>query len=186
MQRLTELNDVLTKAESDRMAKEALYRQSRDQDFDSLPVILENKVIQELKQSLIQLEAQYAKLAEIYKPDYPEMVRLRKQMASLQKRLDAETQRVVHGVRSEYESSRRKEALVRAAFEEQKARTMEMKDRAIQYNILKREADTNRELYRDLLQRMKQAGVSAGMTASNIKVIDQAEVPQDPISPIKR
>jgi succinoglycan biosynthesis transport protein ExoP len=186
MQRLTELNDVLTKAESDRMAKEALYRQSRDQDFDSLPVILENKVIQELKQSLIQLEAQYAKLAEIYKSDYPEMVRLRKQMASLQKRLDAETQRVVQGVRSDYESSRRKEALVRAAFEEQKARTMEMKDRAIQYNILKREADTNRELYRDLLQRMKQAGVSAGMTASNIKVIDQAEIPRDPYKPNKK
>ena len=52
---------------------------------------------------------------------------------------------------------------------------MAMKEKAIQYNILKREADTNRELYKDLLQRMKQAGVSAGATASNIKVIDQAE-----------
>jgi len=135
---------------------------------------------------LIQIETQYAKLAEIYKPDYPEMVRLRKQMASLQKRLDAETQRVIQGIRNEYESSRRKEALIRAAFEEQKARTMEMKDRAIQYNILKREADTNRELYRDLLQRMKQAGVSAGMTASNIKVIDEAEVPRDPYKPNKK
>ena len=186
MQRLTELNDTLTKAESERMAKEALYKQSRDKDFDSLPTILENRVIQELKNNFIQLEGQYTKLSETYKPEYPEMVRLRRQMASIQKRLDSETQKVVNGIRNEYESSKRKEALIRAAFEEQKARTMEMKDRAIQYNILKREADTNRELYRDLLQRMKQAGVSAGMTASNIKVIDQAEVPRGPYKPNKK
>ena len=118
------------------MSKEALYRQSKDQHFDSLPTILENKVIQELKNNFIQLEAQYTKLSETYKPEYPEMARLRRQLASIQKRLDSETQKVVNGIRSEYESSRRKEALIRAAFEEQKARTMEMKDRAIQYNIL--------------------------------------------------
>ncbi len=183
MQRLTELNDTLTKAESDRMAKEALFRQSKDKDFDSLPTILENKVIQDLKQTLNQLDAQYTKLLETYKPEYPEMVRVRKQVASVEKRLDAETQKVINGIRNEYESSRRKEALIRAAFEEQKTRVMAMKDRAIQYNILKREADTNRELYRDLLQRMKQAGVSAGITASNIKVIDPAEVPGGPYKP---
>ena len=183
MQRLTELNDTLTKAESERMAKEALFRQSKDKDFDSLPTILENKVIQDLKQTLNQLDAQYTKLLETYKPEYPEMVRLRKQVASVEKRLDAETQKVIGGIRNEYESSRRKEALIRAAFEEQKTRVMAMKDRAIQYNILKREADTNRELYRDLLQRMKQAGVSAGITASNIKVIDPAEVPGGPYKP---
>jgi polysaccharide biosynthesis transport protein len=183
MQRLTELNDTLTKAESDRMAKEALFRQSKDKDFDSLPTILENKVIQDLKQTLNQLDAQYTKLLETYKPEYPEMVRLRKQVASVQKRLDGETQKVINGIRNEYESSRRKEALIRAAFEEQKTRVMTMKEQSIQYNILKREADTNRELYRDLLQRMKQAGVSAGITASNIKVIDPAEVPRGPYKP---
>jgi len=183
MQRLTELNDTLTKAESDRMAKEALFRQSKDKDFDSLPTILENKVIQDLKQTLNQLDAQYTKLLETYKPEYPEMVRLRKQVASVEKRLEAETQKVINGIRNEFESSRRKEALIRAAFEEQKTRVMAMKERAIQYNILKREADTNRELYRDLLQRMKQAGVSAGITASNIKVIDPAEVPGGPYKP---
>jgi polysaccharide biosynthesis transport protein len=183
MQRLTELNDTLTKSESERMAKEALFRQSKDKDFDSLPTILENKVIQDLKQTLNQLDAQYTKLLETYKPEYPEMVRLRKQVASVEKRLEAETQKVINGIRNEYEWSRRKEALIRTAFEEQKTRVMAMKERAIQYNILKREADTNREFYRDLLQRMKQTGVSAGITASNIKVIDPAEVPGGPYKP---
>jgi capsular exopolysaccharide synthesis family protein len=61
-----------------------------------------------------------------------------------------------------------------------------MNEKAIQYNILKREADTNKELYTGLLQRMKEAGVSAGIMASNIQVVDQAELPTKPYKPNKR
>lgn len=185
MQRLTELNEALAKAEADRMAKEALYRQTFNRSIDSLSMVFENKLIQELKQSYVQLESQYMKLSQTYKPDYPEMVRLKKQMDSVQKQIEAETERVINGIRNDYESALRRESLVRAAFEQQKARAMEMKDKAIQYNILKREADTNRELYKDLLQRMKQASVTLSMTASNIKIVDRAEIPTDPYKPKK-
>jgi succinoglycan biosynthesis transport protein ExoP len=186
MQRLTNLNETLTKAESERMAKEALYRQTKDRNSDFLPSILENKLIMDLKQAYIQLEAQYMKLSETYKPQYPEMVRTRQQMNTIQKRIDGELAKIVAAIRSDYESSLRNEALIRQAFEEQKARVVEMNDKAIQYNILKREADTNKELYKGLLQRMKEAGVSAGIMASNIQVVDQAELPTRPYRPDKQ
>jgi capsular exopolysaccharide synthesis family protein len=186
MQRLTELNEALTKAESERMAKEALYKQTRELNHDALPSILENKLIMDLKQAFIQLEAQYMKLSETYNPEYPEMVRLKSQMETVQKRLDSEINKIIKGIKNDYESCLRKESLLRQAFTQQKAKVMEMKDKAIQYNILKREADTNRELYKGLLQRMKEAGVSAGITASNIQVVDQAELPTKPYKPNKR
>jgi len=186
MQRLTNLNDALTRAESERMAKEVLYKQTRDRKSDSLPTILENKMVMDLKQTYIQLEAQYMKLSETFKPQYPEMVRSRNQMQTIQKRMDAEISKIVAAIKNDYESSLRRETLLRQAFEEQKAKTMEMKDNAIQYNILKREADTNKELYKGLLQRMKEAGVSAGIMASNIQVVDQAELPTSPYKPNKR
>jgi succinoglycan biosynthesis transport protein ExoP len=186
MQRLTELNETLTKAEAERMSKEALYKQTQARNFDSFPSILENKLIQDLKQTYIQLEAQYMKLSETFKPEYPEMVRLKNQMEVLQKRLNSEIDKMVLGVRSDYESSLRKEALLRQAFQQQKAKALEMKDKGIQYNILKREADTNRELYKGLLMRMKEAGVSAGITASNIQIVDPAELPTQPYKPNKR
>ena len=187
IQRLSDLNEALAKAEAERMAKEALYRQSQRPNPDSLPPILENKLIQELKQSYIQLEAQYMKLSEsFFKPDWPEMRRLKDQMDTIQDRLNGEIKKIVAGMKNEYESSLRKEILLRNAFEEQKARAMEMQQRAIQYNILKREADTNKELYKGLLQRMKEAGVSAGITASNIQVVDQAEMPTKPFRPDKK
>jgi capsular exopolysaccharide synthesis family protein len=186
MQRLTELNETLTRAESERMTKEALYKQTKDKDFDALPSILENKLIMDLKQAYIQLEAQYMKLSETFKPEYPEMVRLKNQMQTLQKRIGAETNKVIAGIKADYESSLRRESLVRQAFQQQKAKVMEMQEQGIQYNILKREADTNKELYKGLLQRMKEAGVSAGLTISNIQVVDKAEIPTGPYKPNKK
>lgn len=185
MQRLLELNEALAKAEMERMAKEALFRQTQDGHLDSLPILLENKLIQDLKQTLIQLEAQYLKLGEKYKPDYPEMKRLQTQMEVVQKRLNGEIQKVIASIKADYEASLKKENLLRDAFQRQKSKAMEMKQRAIQYNILKREADTNKELYRGLLQRMKEAGVSAGITASNIQIVDYAEPPTKPFKPNK-
>jgi capsular exopolysaccharide synthesis family protein len=186
MQRLTELNETLTKAEAERMAKEALYKQTQARNFESFPSILENKLIQDLKQTTIQLEAQYMKLSETFKPEYPEMVRLKNQMEVLQKRLNSEIDKMVLGIRSDYESSLRKEALLRQAFQQQKVKALEMKEKGIQYNILKREADTNRELYKGLLMKMKEVGVSAGITASNIQIVDPAELPASPYKPNKR
>ena len=186
MQRLTELNEALTTAESDRMAKEALYRQAKERNFDSLPLILENELIQDLKQTYIQLDAEYMRRLKTFKPEYPEMVRLENQMATIRKRADAEVRLVVAGMKNDYESSLRRESLLRTAFEQQKAKAMDMKQKAIQYNILKREADTNRELHNTLLQRMKEAGVSAGITAGNIQIVDQAELPTSPFKPNKR
>ncbi|MBS3921153.1 MAG: polysaccharide biosynthesis tyrosine autokinase [Deltaproteobacteria bacterium] len=186
MLRLTELNEGLTKAESERMAKEALYKQTKELNFDALPSILENRLIMDLKQAYIQLDAQYMKLSETYKPDYPEMVRLKQQIQTIEKRINAEVNKIITSIRNDYESSLRKESLLRQAFTHQKAKVMEMKGKAIQYNILKREADTNTELYKGLLQRMKEAGVSAGIMASNIQIVDKAELPTRPYKPNKR
>jgi capsular exopolysaccharide synthesis family protein len=191
MQRLTDLNSDLSKAESERMVKEALYKQTKDKQYvESLPSLLENKLAGDLKQTYIQLETQYTKLSETYKPDHPEMVRLKKQMVLIQKHNDTETQkevqRIIETARVDYESSLRKESLIRTAFEQQYVKAVKMKEKAIRYNILKRESDTNKELYKSLLLRMKETGVSAAMTASNIQVIDQAEVPGSPYTPNKQ
>jgi succinoglycan biosynthesis transport protein ExoP len=187
--RLNELNDALAKAESERMDKEALYKQmkqDRGQALDTLPSILENKLIQDLKQNYAQLEAQYLRLSETFKPGYPEMIRIKNQMGAIQRRIYSEVNKYVAGIKNEYESALRKETLLRKAFEDQKTRAIEMQQKAIQYNILKREAETNKELYKSLLLRMKEISVSAGMNASNIQMVDKAEVPRGPYKPDTR
>jgi uncharacterized protein involved in exopolysaccharide biosynthesis len=104
-------------------------------------------------------------------------------METIQKRLNAEYGKYINAIKMEYEYGLRKESLVRSAFDQQKGVVTEMQQKSIQYNILKREADTNRDLYKNLLQRMKEAGIQAGITASNINVVDQAAIPARPHTP---
>src|ERR1019366_7737274 len=59
----------------------------------------------------------------------------------------------------------------------------QLNESAIEYSVLKRDAEANRQLYQDLLQRLKEAGVSASLRSSNIRVVDVARTPTFPITP---
>jgi capsular exopolysaccharide synthesis family protein len=65
----------------------------------------------------------------------------------------------------------------------QLAETDKLNANAIQYNILKRDVETNRKLYEDLLQKQKELGISATLKLSGIRVIDPAKPPKRPSEP---
>jgi capsular exopolysaccharide synthesis family protein len=75
------------------------------------------------------------------------------------------------------------EKYLEQALDEQKKIVNDIDEKSIQYNILKREVDTNKQLYEGLLTRMKEATVSAGVQASNVRIVDAAEVPKGPVKP---
>lgn len=183
--KLSELSTELTEATSERISKEALYREIISGEPDSSSVVMSNPLIMELKKTHASLESEYNELLKIYKPDYPKMVRLKEHMNQIKKKLDQETKKVVSSVKKDYEVALKREQKLKAALDSQKKMALELNQRAIQYQILKREADTNKELYNGLLQRLKETGVSASLTASNIQVLDKAEIPKSPFKPRK-
>lgn len=182
---LSLLTDALMKARSERLAKEALYRQTQGQDFQSLPSVLENPLITSLKTEYFRLQAEYRKLSETFLPSYPRMVALKSNIEEVKLKLDGEVQKVVDGLRSSYEAGLKSEHLLQSAVDKQKTVTLKTNEDSIQYNILKREVDINRELYSGLLQRMKETAVSAGLDSTNIMITDLAKVPLWPDRPKK-
>jgi len=93
----------------------------------------------------------------------------------------------VKRIASDYREALKREQLLRESFEAQRDTALQMKEKSIQYNILKREVDTNKELYDGLLQRAKEVGASGGLdVVSNVQVVDIAEVPVLPFKPNKR
>jgi capsular exopolysaccharide synthesis family protein len=76
--------------------------------------------------------------------------------------------------------------MLRAALEGQKQAANKLNENAIEYSLLKRDVETNRQLYEGLLQKLKEASVSAGLKSSNIRVVDVARVPLGPARPDKR
>ncbi len=181
--KLADLSEALTRAQGERITKEALYRQSQGMGFESIPVVLENDLISNLKTEYYKLDSEYQRLTETFKPDYPKMVRMREGITQLKRRLDTEIRRVVDAIKQEYEAGVRKERLLENAVDEQKRLVIKLNQDFAQYDIIKREVDTNRQLYVSLLERQKQAGVSLGLATSNVQIVDMAEPPGGPYSP---
>jgi succinoglycan biosynthesis transport protein ExoP len=181
--KLSELSSLLTEATSDRINKETIYKAAMSGDPDSNTVVMNNPLISELKKDYATLDVDYNQQLKMYKPGYPKMVRLMEQISQLKKKIDIETKKVITSIKRDYEVALKRESSLNAAFEAQKREALNLKERSIQYLILKREADTNKELYNGLLQRLKETGVSANLTASNIQLLDRAEVPRSPFKP---
>ena len=183
VERLSDLNDLLTKAEAERIALEAQMHIIRQRAYQSLPEVLKNPLIQTLKGEQTRLEGEYALLLQKFKQGYSEVAQLRAQIDDTKARIQQEIDQIVAGIESAYLTATKNEEELRARMEEQKAATLNLNDASVGYAILEREADTNRELYDSVLERMKEMGVAAELRTSNVSVIDEAESPLKPSSP---
>lgn len=183
--KLSEFSTELTTATSERINREALYREINTGEQESSSVVMNNPLVMDLKKTYAALESEYNEMLKTYKPDYPKMVRLKEHFTQVKKKIDQETKKVVSSVRKDYEVAVKREKHMKSTFDSQKREALGLNQRMIQYQILKREADTNTELYNGILQRLKETGISASLTASNILVLDKAEVPKTPFKPNK-
>jgi len=181
--RLRDLQDELTKAQAFRIQKESLYRLVEAGDFSSLPGVVENKLMQDLTVRLADLKREQAQLAATFSSQYPKVKQIQNQIEQLEATLAQERERAAKQITNEYRAAGRQESLLANAFATQQTRANEIAERAVQYKILKREAETQKQLYDTLLQRHREAGVSAGLRATNIRIVDLARPPLKPVRP---
>jgi capsular exopolysaccharide synthesis family protein len=183
VQKLGELSHELTLAESERIARESQVQLVKSRRLDDLPAVAQNGFVQSLQQRLAELRDQYAETRATYGPRFPKVQQLERQIEEVQSQLEREKQQVANRIESEYQGALRREQLLRKAVDQQKAEANVMNARLVEYNLLKREYETNQQLYESLLQRLKEAGVSAGLRSNNVHVVDRARPPLAPIRP---
>lgn len=180
---LVQLNQAYASARSARIQAEQRWREAQSTPLMSLPEVLTNGAIGSLTQKRAELESVYQQQLQTRKPDHPAM----QQQAAALKELDAQitalATSVKNSIRNQYETSARQEAALAGTVGQLKGATLNEQSRGIRYNILKREVDTNRQLYDGLLQRFKEVSAQAGVTANNISIVDLAEPPGAPVSP---
>jgi polysaccharide biosynthesis transport protein len=190
VQRLADLNAAYTQARTDRFEKEALYNQLKSLQsdrsaLDTFPAILSNAFIQQLKSQLADLQRQQAQMADRLGEKHPDMIKLNSAIENTEAKLQGELGKVVQSVRNEYLSAQAKERSLAAELEAQKAGALSLNRKGIAYGVLRREAESNKQMYEALLQRAKETGISGELKASNIRVVDQAEVPRRAVRPRK-
>lgn len=184
IQKFVDLSSLLTKAQSDKMAKKAQHQQIKEQGPNA-SLIVNNPLIATLRQEMVVQQAKISALGKVYLHGHPEMQAETAKLAELKARLDAEVRRLQESVKSDYEAADRTEQLLQQSFESQKHQMANLQDNLSNYQILKRDAQTNEQLYQALLSRVKEVNISSTMVSSNVSVIDPAPLPSSAFSPKK-
>ena len=185
LQKLADLNAALTAAQSDRIQKESVWNTVEHAAPGSYPEILQTDLTKTLETNVSNLRMQQKKLQAQFRPGWPEMDQVTGQLEEAEKQLEEQRRKAIKVVETEYQTASQREKLVSQALEAQKLQADAFNQNSIQYNILKRQVDTDKQLYDGLLQKMKEAGVSSGLQSNNIHILDAAQVPRAPYSPNK-
>jgi capsular exopolysaccharide synthesis family protein len=180
---LAAANAALGTLVAERIRNQQLWSQVDTASGINLPQLLTNNVIDGLRTRRNALVTEYEEKLETFKPGYPAMVQIKNKIAEIDRQLATEVNTIKASFKAAYESSVKQEAEMRKRIDELKEEALDLQKRSIQYNILKREADTNRSLYDGLLQRYKEVDVAGGVGANNVFVVDKAEIPSYPSSP---
>ncbi|MDA8157527.1 MAG: polysaccharide biosynthesis tyrosine autokinase [Actinomycetota bacterium] len=183
-QKLAQIQTDLTAATTSRIQTEALYNQLKQSGTDNT-TINSNPIVQDLTSQYDKLEARYYNELRIYKPDFPKMRQMQSQMHAIRKRLASEKKNIVKSINSDYQAAKKKERFLSDEFATEKGLALAYERKNIQYQILKRDADANKDLYNSLLQRVKEVEVAATKTDTNIQVLDTPELPTSPFKPNK-
>ena len=181
-QKLDDLNKSLTEAQADRISKQAAYETARAGKLDQVSEAV-NDVGAKLRQDEAALRSQYAQLTTTFGPNYPKALEVKNQIDQTERSIQAENERALRRLETNFKSAQAREAMLGKALEQQKLEANQLNEKAINYSILKRDLDANRTLYEGLLQKLKEAGVAAGLRSTNIRIVDTARVPTAPVVP---
>jgi polysaccharide biosynthesis transport protein len=192
--KLDELNKALTAAESERMDKESFYRLIQSGDPDAIAssagglesqsgAQTASQLLETLRAKEADLKIQAADLNTQFGPAYPKLAQLNNQLKEIDAQLQTEMKKIASKVHGQYITALGRENMLHDALEKQKQEANKLNESAIQYNLLKRDAEAYRTLYEGLLQKLKEAGVAAGLKSNNFRIVDAARPPTSPIEP---
>lgn len=175
VKKLENLNTALVTAEINRTQAESLYRQM--QKSGSVSNVLVNPVITSLKARLLQLEGEYQEKLKTFKPNYPDMQRLRQQIGITQGKLKSEMANIQNSMKSDYLAAKKQENSIRSELRRFNKKLYNLQDNSIEYNTLKREVETSGQTYNSLLKRLEEVNVASAANTSSIRIVDPVVTP---------
>lgn len=184
MEKLQQLEQQYTAAVADRFQK-ASYVKIIEDGMQAVPALGTDQLLNTLTAQLAQLKREDAELSTSFGPDYSLRKRKQNQIDQIEKSISEQKSNALQTVRAEFDAAVEREKSFAKAVQDQRDAVVHLNEGIIQYNILKREVDSDRQLYDGLLTRLNEAGVSADLRASNIRIVDAAETPMTPIWPRK-
>ena len=180
------LEAAVTQARMERIARESVVTQARalpPSQTAGLPGMAAIPAVQDARVRVTQLESEQARLAETLGERHPDMVRARHDLEAARERLETELRNAVRTLESDAQAARAKEASLEQDLDKARREGLEAGRKTIEYEALSREVETNKQLFQTLMSRAKETGLESELRATNVKVVERAEVPRGPFSP---
>ncbi len=181
--KLADLQKELSQAQSDRMSKQSRYEMATASPVGAVPDVLDDSSLRDSQTTLDELKSRLAQMRVTFTPNHQDVKRLQAQITSMEAAQESDRSNILTRIRNEYQAAERREKLLLASYTEQAHLVSQEADKAAHYNLLKREVDTSRLLYENVLEKLKEASIASALRASNIRVVDVAEPSNVPYKP---
>ncbi len=180
---LRTLQNEMVSAQANRMEKEAQLRTASSAAPGTTPGILDSPEYRNYQQKLADLRAEVARLVPPLTEENPKVIHLRSEIREVEEGMASARSTSSDRLQNEYESARHREMLLNAAFNTQEGKVSSDLGKAAQVNLLRREVESEQQLYQTMLQRAKEASLASALQASTMRVVDAAKAPLLPFTP---
>jgi succinoglycan biosynthesis transport protein ExoP len=181
--KLRQLQTEMLTIQAERVAAQSKFELISSAPAESLPQVLDDSGLREYQTRLADLRRQLAELTTSLTPANPKVQKIQVQINELENTLKKERTNVVTRIKNDYEAAARRERLITAEYDTQMKIVNAQAGKGIHYDILKRETDTNHQIYESMLQKVKEASIASAMRASNYRIVDPAKAPGRPYKP---
>src|SRR5213593_1761699 len=117
------------------MAKESLLAQASVQDAYSLPGVLQSQQIGFMKQAGADLEGEYRRMSQTFKPDYPRMLALKEKIEENRRQVRGEVDRTMASLKLDFEASVRAEKALEGSLAKQSTLARGLAENMAEYNL---------------------------------------------------
>ena len=190
-QKLLEFSSQLSRAEARRKELDSIYRQIQQATSDNsiaieaIPAIKDDMAIQAIKEEITKVQQKTTELSRKYGPKHPTLISALSEQDRLLDRKKEEINRVINSVKKEYELAQANEDNLRNLLEKTKSEALGLNEKFVQYQVLKREVESDRTMYEALFSRLKEQNVTEESQNVNVFVVEQAGTPLAPAKPRK-
>jgi capsular exopolysaccharide synthesis family protein len=140
-------------------------------------------LLQNLRTQEAQTQAQLNSLSEKFGPSYPKLAELQASLDTTRNQIEAEVGRVAARVKNDYIVAQKVESDDRAVQQQTRQQAEQVNDKAVEYEIVRQDAQQSSELYQSMVKRMKEADLVSGLHSSNITIVDSAFPQSRPAKP---
>jgi capsular exopolysaccharide synthesis family protein len=188
--RVNKLNDDVMLSRTKRAQKEVLFNQikgtANSEATDTIPAVAQAAAVQTAKGRLVDAQRAKAQLQDRYGDKHPMMQKALADLQEAQRQYDLEVSRAVQQIKNDYDTAVLEEKTMTRALDAAKSDAQDLSRKSVDYNVMEREAQSNRQIYQSLLQRANELRVSSNSHANNVRVVDHAEIPKSPLAPTGR